>query len=73
MPQPTENAHRWAVAARIATRYELSLVIARQWVESCPDEQSIITLCEQVVREEHELTSRAFYQRLRARAERAAA
>jgi hypothetical protein len=61
----SENAHRWAIAARIATLYDLNMNVARQWVESCPDEQHIIRLCEQVIREEHELTSRAFYHRLR--------
>jgi hypothetical protein len=71
MNEELANAQHWAIAARIATRYEVSLPVARAWVESCPDEQGIVTICDQVLNEEHELTSRAFYHRLRLADERA--
>jgi hypothetical protein len=65
MSQEISNAHLWALAAQVATRYDVSIPVARAWVESCPDEQRIVTICDQVLNEEHELTSRAFYHRLR--------
>jgi hypothetical protein len=71
MKEEFTNANHWAIAARIAARYEVSLPVARAWVESCPDEQCIVTICDQALNEEHELTSRGFYHRLRLADERA--